>query len=612
MSQTLPAPIGLLEGLSPGTASPYAPFVPADAPFSEPQRQWLNGLFTGLTVVARAANGGGAAKEVEAAAVPLIVAYGSQSGTAEALSKNVRKFAATSGFKAEVKALNDLDLADLAGAGHALLLCSTFGEGEPPDNAMKFFDKLMADDAPSLEGLSFSVLGLGDSSYAEFNKSGRDLDARMEALGASRAAEAVLCDVAYEEDFDVWKQSVFASEPFASAGVGTSQAPVDHGDEPVERYTKNTPFPATLLEVRGLSGAGSKKEVNHVEISLAGSGLDYAVGDALGVWPVNCSEHVAELLAAGGFSGREVVTLKDGPLPLRAALLSKLDVCVVTPKTLEVLNIEAEMAEVEGMHVVDLLETFQPGAAAQQLAEALRPLQPRLYSISSSPRAHPGEVHLTVGAVRYETHSRARKGVASTFLSDRCGCGAQVGVYLQRSAHFHIPAPDVPLILCGPGTGIAPFRAFLEERAATEAPGENWLFFGDQTEADDFLYREELEAYSAKRRARPARPGLVARRCREGLRAAPDGAGRGRAVRLVRTRGGLLHLRRRVADGQGRGRVAAPLDRGARRPGRSRRGGVHRDAQGGAPLSAGCLLSGRRRGRGSDEGKEGKRGRASK
>ena len=498
-TSTLPAPTGLLEGLSPGNASPYAPYVPSDAPFSEPQRQWLNGLFTGLTVVARAANGGGAGMEVEveAAAVPLLVAYGSQSGTAEALSKNVRKFAATSGFKAEVRALNDVDPADLAGAGHALLLCSTFGEGDPPDNATKFFDLLMADDAPALDGLHFSVLGLGDSSYAHFNKSGRDLDARLEVLGASRAAEAVLCDVAYEDDFNVWKQSVFASEPFAAAGVGTSQAPVDHGDEPVERYSKNTPFPATLLEVRGLSGAGSKKEVNHVEISLAGSGLDYAVGDALGVWPVNCSEHVAELLAAGGFSGREVVTLKDGPLPLRAALLSKLDVCVVTPKTLEVLNIEAEMAGVEGMHVVDLLEKYQPGAGAQQLAEALRPLQPRLYSISSSPLAHPGEVHLTVGAVRYETHSRARKGVASTFLSDRCGCGAQVGVYLQKSAHFHIPAPDVPLILCGPGTGIAPFRAFLEERAATEAPGENWLFFGDQTEAEDFLYREELEAYAA-------------------------------------------------------------------------------------------------------------------
>ena len=500
-TSTLPAPTGLLEGLSFGNASPYAPYVPSDAPFSEPQRQWLNGLFTGLTVVARAANGGGAGMEVEveAAAVPLLVAYGSQSGTAEALSKNVRKFAATSGFKAEVRALNDVDPADLAGAGHALLLCSTFGEGDPPDNAVKFFDLLMADDAPALDGLHFSVLGLGDSSYAHFNKSGRDLDARLEALGASRAAEAVLCDVAYEDDFDVWKQSVFASEPFAAAGVGTSQ-PVDDGDgvaEEQSRYTKNTPFPATLLEVRGLSGAGSKKEVNHVEISLAGSGLDYAVGDALGVWPVNCSEHVGELLVAGGFSGREVVTLKDGPLPLRAALLSKLDVCVVTPKTLEVLNIEAEMAEVEGMHVVDLLEKFQPGAGAQQLAEALRPLQPRLYSISSSPRAHPGEVHLTVGAVRYETHSRARKGVASTFLSDRCGCGAQVGVYLQKSAHLHIPAPDVPLILCGPGTGIAPFRAFLEERAATEAPGENWLFFGDQHEAEDFLYREELEAYAA-------------------------------------------------------------------------------------------------------------------
>ena len=503
-TNTLPAPTGLLDGLAPGKASPYAPFLPEDAPFSEPQRQWLNGLFTGLTVLARAANGGGnAAKEPEAATTPLLVLYGSQSGTAESLAKNVRKFAGTSGFKPEVKELNAVGLDELAAAEHALILCSTFGEGDPPDNAQKFFERVLADDAPRLEKLHYSVLGLGDSSYTHFNKSSRDLDARLEELGAQRAADAVLCDVAYEDDFDVWKQSVFASEPFAAA-AGTSQPPVDHGGSgATERYTKNTPFPATVLEVRPLSGPGSKKEVNHVEISLAGAGpeLAYEVGDALGVWPVNCAQHVNELLAAAGFTGREVVTLKDGPLPLRAALLSKLDVCVVTPKTLEVLGIDAEVSDVEGCHVVDLFERYFPEGtdrpAPQQLAEALRPLQPRLYSISSSPLAHPGEVHLTVGAVRYETHSRARKGVASTFLADRVGCGGQVGVYLQRSAHFHAPPADTPMIMVGPGTGIAPFRAFLEERAAAGEPTENWLFFGDQHEEHDFLYREELAGWLA-------------------------------------------------------------------------------------------------------------------
>ena len=500
---TLPAPTGILDGLAPGKASPYAPFLPEDAPFSEPQRQWLNGLFTGLTVLARAANGGGAAPGPEAATTPLLVLYGSQSGTAESLAKDVRKFAGTSGFKPEVKELNAVGLDELAGAEHALILCSTFGEGDPPDNAQKFFEAVLAPDAPRLERLNYSVLGLGDSSYTHFNKCSRDLDARLGELGAKRAADAVLCDVAYEDDFDAWKQGVFASEPFAAA-AGTSQPPVDHGGaEPAARYTKNSPFPATVLEVRPLSGPGSKKEVNHVELSLAGAGpeLAYEVGDALGVWPVNCAQHVHELLAAAGFSGREVVTLKDGPLPLRAALLAKLDVCVVTPKTLEVLGIDADMADVEGCHVVDLFERYFPASGggerpdAQRLAGALRPLQPRLYSISSSPNAHPGEVHLTVGAVRYETHSRARKGVASTFLADRVGCGAQVGVYLQKSAHFHAPAAEVPLIMVGPGTGIAPFRAFLEERALAGEPTENWLFFGDQHEAHDFLYREELDAY---------------------------------------------------------------------------------------------------------------------
>lgn len=505
MPDTLPTPTvpsGILANLAPGKPSPCAPYVPEDAPFSDTQRHWLNGLFTGLTVLARAANGSGAATEKEAATTPLLVLYGSQSGTAEALAKNVRKFAGTSGFKADVKELDAVEPAELAEAQHTLFLCSTFGEGDPPDNAMKFFASLMADDAPRLEKLNYSVLGLGDSSYTHFNKSGRDLDARLAELGAQRVADAVLCDVAYEDEFDAWKASVFASEAFTAA-AGTSQpAPAGADVEAPARYTKNTPFPATVLEVRGLSGANSKKEVNHVEISLAGAGeeLGYVVGDALGVWPVNCAEHVADLLAAAGLSGREVVTLKDGPLPLRAALLSKLDICVVTPKTLEVLGIEADMSEVEDCHVIDLVERYfpleaEPRLEAQRLAEALRLLQPRLYSISSSPAAHPGEVHLTVGAVRYETHSRARKGVASTFLADRCGCGAQVGVYLQRSAHFHLPAPEVPLVMIGPGTGIAPFRAFLEERAVTQAPGENWLFFGDQHAADDFLYQDELEAF---------------------------------------------------------------------------------------------------------------------
>ncbi len=480
------------------TPSSVAPVVPDDAPFDAGQRQWLNGLLTGLTVLARAAhNSQGGSAELQAPAPPVTVLYGSQSGNCEALSKELRKAARAAGFDPKVSELNAVTPAELSGLGRVLIVCSTFGEGDPPDNAAKFCSQLNTDDAPSLAGLDFAVCGMGDSSYTHFNKTGRDLDARLAELGASRVAEFVACDVDYEDDFAAWKQAVFASEAFASAadnqagGAGAAPDDVD----PAEKFTKANPFPATALEVRNLSGMNSAKEVIHVELSLAGSGLGYEVGDALGLLPTNCTGLVQQALDAVGLTGREVVSVKGEPMPLRAALLDRLDLCTVTAKTCELLGIEHEVPD--GTHAVDLLEQIEAKPEPQQLVEALRPLAPRLYSIASSPNAHPGEVHLTVGAVRYASNGRPRKGVASTFLADRCGCGTKVGVYLQRSAHFHLPADGVPLIMIGPGTGIAPFRAFLEERATREDPGRNWLFFGDQHEADDFLYREQIESWLA-------------------------------------------------------------------------------------------------------------------
>ncbi|MEM8782454.1 MAG: flavodoxin domain-containing protein [Planctomycetota bacterium] len=493
------APNPALPDLPAALANPAAPVVPDDAPFDAGQRQWLNGLLTGLTVLARAANGAGASgNEPSAPATPVSILYGSQSGNCEALSKDLRKAAKAAGFDPKVSELNDVDPAELPALGRVLIVCSTFGEGDPPDNAMKFCEKLAADDAPDLAGLDFAVCGMGDSSYTHFNKTGRDLDARLEQLGATRAADFVACDVDYDDDYATWKSSVFASDAFQAVAGGTAPSNTDASgsdDEPQEKYTKKEPFPATVLEVRNLSGDHSAKEVNHVEISLAGSGLNYDVGDALGLWPTNCTDLVQQVLDAAGFTGREVVELKGEPTNLRAALIDKLDLCTVTAKTHELLGVEGE--PVKGRHVLDVLETLETKPQPQQLAEALRPLSPRLYSIASSRAAHPGEVHLTVGAVRYETHGKARKGVASTFLADRCAPGARVGVYLQRSAHFHIPPDDVPLIMIGPGTGIAPFRAFLEERQTHENKGRNWLLFGDQHEADDFLYRGEIEAWLA-------------------------------------------------------------------------------------------------------------------
>lgn len=464
-------------------------FLPEDAPFDADQRNWLNGLFAGLQAIASAATQGG--DTAEQAATAMTILYGSQSGTCEALSKDLKKYAKSKGFDAKIAALDDIEVTALADINHLLIVAATFGEGEPADNAQAFHAAIMSDAAPTLGAdLNYSVCGLGDSSYAHFNKAARDLDARLAALGATRVQDMVACDVAYEDDYATWKAGVFETAQFAAV-AGTAGTVEPDVAKPV--FDKNHPFMGTLLHVECLSGAGSSKIVNHIEISLAGGGadLEYRAGDALGVWPVNCGHEVAAILKATGFTGSERVVLKTGPAKLRAALLSRLDLMTVTASTLDVWAVDSP----SGSHLIDVLTDAQPDLTPQSLVDSLRPLQPRLYSISSSPEAHPGEVHLTVGEVHYELTS-ARKGCASTYLGNRLTAGSPVGVYLQKSAHFHLPDNDVPVIMIGPGTGIAPFRAFLEDRQATGATGDNWLFFGDQHVEHDFLYRDQINGWT--------------------------------------------------------------------------------------------------------------------
>lgn len=481
-----------------------APVVPAEAPYAGEQRAYVEGFLAALASV-REAHTAAAAAAAAGPGEPLLILYGSQSGNAESLAKDLRKSARHRGFDPTVRSLDALGLenlrnvAELQGGGRVLILCSTFGEGEPPDNAKNFLKDLESNEAPNLPGVSYSVCALGDRSYTQFCRSGKVLDDRLAELGATRLAGRVECDVDFDEPYAAWKESVFASEPLAAITAAAGTIVVEQ-EEPVgaAAWSKTNPFPATLLRVQNLSGPGSAKEVNHVEISLAGSGLDYEVGDALGLWPVNCSDDVQAILDAGGFHGEEVVQFKGEPQPLRAALLRKLDLHVLTPAVRAAMGLAVEDDWLRDRHLIDVLIDLAPNVDPQTLIDALRPLQPRLYSIASSPRAHPGQVHLTVGAVRYQLHERPRKGVASTFLAERCPSGASVGVYVQKSPHFRLPDdPATPIIMVGPGTGIAPFRAFLEERIATASPGESWLFFGDQHQASDYLYRDWLEARAA-------------------------------------------------------------------------------------------------------------------
>ena len=469
--------------------------MPENAPFDAEQRQWLNGLLTGISTIAAAVNAGSAA---DVPGTALAILYGSQSGNCEVLAKNLKKYAATQGFDAVIEELDNTTVADMAQRLHVLIICSTFGEGEPPDNAKKFYHSILAEDAPSLPAsLNFSVCGLGDSSYQFFNKCAEDIHERLSQLGATPVSECLLCDVAFEDDYEQWKNAVFAAEAFSSAAGAAGTAVTGGEEESAPVYSKNHPFIANLIHTEKLSSDGSAKVVNHVEISLAGGGEDmhYDVGDALGVWPINCPEQVSEILAAGGFSGRELVAQKKGSATLRVLLTTELDIMTVNAKALETWGI---VAGAENYQVFDVLNEIKPELDAQTFVDGLRPLQPRLYSIASSIAAHPGEVHLTVGEVHYDLLDKKRKGVASTWLGERLALGSNIGVYVQKSAHFHLPSNDeTPLIMIGPGTGIAPFRAFLEEREVREAAGDNWLFYGDQHQAHDYLYREQLGAWQA-------------------------------------------------------------------------------------------------------------------
>ncbi len=488
-----------------------APCIPDTAPFTPAQRAWLNGFLAGMySGGSSAPAAGGTAKKT------VNIYFGSESGNCEALSKQIAKAAKKQGFESKAAGLDKIRLADLANESFALIVTSTFGDGEPPANAVAFHEELIADGAPSLASLHFSVLALGDTNYEQFCKFGIDVDARLEALGAKRLYERVDCNLAYEEAAAAWQAGVFnvidamnVTSPAPSPSPA-ARAPV----QAEEGYSKKNPFPAALITNRKLTGDGSAKETRHFEISLAGSGLAYEVGDALGVMPTNCPALVEDILRALNRDGEEAVPAPDGgEVPLRAALLRHYEITKIpaqllkvvaersSDKTLSELMIpEAKDALAHylwGREIIDLLADFSSVTfAPAEFVSHLRKLQPRLYSISSSLHAFPGQVHLTVAAVRYDSFGRQRKGVCSTFLADRSAGTAPVFVHVSKG--FRLPASgDTPIIMVGPGTGIAPFRAFLHDRRARGAKGKNWLFFGDQKASTDFLYREELEGMLA-------------------------------------------------------------------------------------------------------------------
>ena len=481
--------------------------------FTGDQRAWLSGFLAGLA--ASQAQGSDAPG---VATLHATVLYGTQTGNCEELAERLVGLLRESGLGADLAALDDADPDRLAAASHLLVITSTYGEGEMPDNAELFWEALSADTAARLEHLQFSVLALGDSGYEDFCRAGQVLDTRLEQLGATRLAPRVDCDVDFEEPASAWLAEVVARlravadhlDPADAAAVPAAAAPAAPS-KPKSRWNKKNPFPSRLVANRLLSGPGSAKEIRHVEFDLADSGIEYAAGDALNVMPRNAPALVdAVLLALGAAPDTDV----DGA-PLPARLTTEWEISTPSKdllKTLAERAPESELAAVLargerdtldawlwGRDVLDLLHGCD-GARIDpaELPDLLRPLQPRAYSISSSPLASPDRIHLTVAAVRHGAETgREHQGVCSTFLADRCLEKDSAGISLQPDAAFRVPSdPDRPMIMVGPGTGIAPFRAFLHERAASAATGTNWLLFSDQHRASDYIYADELAEFT--------------------------------------------------------------------------------------------------------------------
>ncbi|KQO69667.1 flavodoxin [Methylobacterium sp. Leaf87] len=463
------------------------------------QRAWLAGFLAGLD----AAGGQPAAAAPAAppkAAEPLTILFASESGNSEKLASDVAKLARKNGFKPKIVDFFDLDVASLAGEKHVVAIAATWGEGEPPARAMRAYGELMGDGAPRLDGIDFAVLALGDTSYAEFCAIGKALDARFEALGAKRAYERADLDLDFDKPAAEWiKNTLKALAPAPSAdNVVAVDFAARAAEDDEEAEPSREPRVVEVVDHVNLNSSRSDKETIHIALEFEDGAPAYEPGDSLEIYPENDPALVDEILTATGLSGDDA---------LRRALLAERDITTLSATTVErfakatghaeaqkLIDSGEAKAWIEGRHLIDLIQSFPAKVTAEHLSTITRPLPPRAYSIASSRKEVGDEVHLVIAAVRYETHGRARSGVASTHVADRVKNGAKLRVKLKPNRHFRLPQdPATDIIMVGPGTGVAPFRAFVQERRAVEAPGRSWLFFGDRHFTHDFLYQLEWQ-----------------------------------------------------------------------------------------------------------------------
>jgi sulfite reductase (NADPH) flavoprotein alpha-component len=500
------------------------PFLPKNAPFtaedidflnqlvqrSTPlQRSWLSGFLAGLDAAAQSQGAAGqAAAPAQRPRVPLTILYGSESGNAEALALKTKKLAAKLNYDARVVDMADADLALLAKAKNLIVYVSTWGEGDPPQRAVDFHKALMSDAAPRLDGVRFAVLALGDTAYVNFCQTGKQFDARLEALGATRVADRVDLDLDFAKQAATWTEKTLEVLAPADAQASATIVHVDFKgpgapdelDEPL--YTADNTADAEIAALVNLSGTGSTRETWHIELATEAPGFGYQPGAAIGVLPENDPVLAAELLNAVGLGtdgalalklakAHDITTLSRVTADSYAKLTGRKDVAAL-------LEGDAFTKFAADRQLIDLFETYPEKLTNEQLTKLLRPLPGRLYSVASSLKAHQGEAHLLIGAVRWSSHGRARKGVASTFFADLRKPGDQVRIYVKPNRHFALPDDgNRPIIMVGAGTGVAPYRGFIEERVETGAKGKSWLFFGERNFTHDFLYQLEWQDWLA-------------------------------------------------------------------------------------------------------------------
>ncbi|MDT3624522.1 NADPH-dependent assimilatory sulfite reductase flavoprotein subunit [Cronobacter malonaticus] len=505
---TTQAPPNALLPLSP---EQLARLQTATHDFTPTQLAWLSGYFWGMV------NQQPGAAVVQTPAAPasvITLISASQTGNARRVAEALRDDLLAAQLNVNLVNAGDYKFKQIAQEKLLVVVASTQGEGDPPEEAVALHKFLLSKKAPKLDGTAFAVFGLGDTSYERFCQAGKDFDTRLAELGAERLLDRVDADVEYQAAAQAWRQRVVdvlkarVPKEAPSQAAFTASGAVNLVDS--TPYTKESPLTATLSVNQKITGRHSEKDVRHIEIDLGDAGLRYQPGDALGVWYQNDPALVQELLELLWLKGDEPVTVGEKTLPLSEALQWHFELTVNTASIVEnyatltrseaLLPLVGDKAKLQDYAartpIVDMVRFAPAQLEAEQLTGLLRPLTPRLYSIASSQAEVENEVHITVGVVRFDIEGRPRAGGASSYLADRLEEDGEVRVFIEHNDNFRLPAtPETPVIMIGPGTGIAPFRAFMQQREADGATGKNWLFFGNPHFTEDFLYQVEWQRY---------------------------------------------------------------------------------------------------------------------